>query len=100
MYYINPTPSESGNYGNPHYPANEGDIFLPDTFLAQYAECKGFVTLTIENGGIVAVTRNDEAYNAYMAEHPDRPAPPTEMERLEAQILYTALMTDTLIEEE
>lgn len=28
------------------------------------------------------------------------PQPPTGMERLEAQVMYTAMMTDTLIEEE
>lgn len=28
------------------------------------------------------------------------PRPPTDMERLEAQVIYTAMMTDTLIDEE
>ena len=98
MWYIKSTP-DNANYGNPHNPAREGDIELPDSLLADYTATKGFAILTIEDGTITAVSRNDEAYNAYEAEHPVMPDPPTDIERLEAQILYTALMTDTLIEE-
>ena len=30
----------------------------------------------------------------------DAPKPPTEQEKIEAQVLYTAMMTDTLLEED
>ena len=98
MYYITSTPTNN-NYGNPHYPAHEGDLLLPDTFLSKYAEYKGFIIPVIEDGYIVGIEKNVEAYDAYMADHPNTPAPPTDFERLEAQVLFTAVMTDTLIEE-
>ena len=98
MWYIKSTPSNA-NYGNPHNPARAGDIELPDSLLADYTATKGFAILTIEDGTITAVLRNEEAYNAYEAEHPETPTPPTDIERIEAQALYTALMTDTLLED-
>lgn len=97
MYYIT-SAAENDNYGNPHFPAKDGDIALPAEFLNDYLATRGFAILTVENGVITAVAKNVPAYNAYIAEHPDI-VQPTELERLEAQILYTALMTDTLMEE-
>lgn len=99
MWYINATP-ENGNYGNPHYPAREGDLELPAIFVEDFVDARGFVNITAADGVVTAVEKNAEAYDAYMAEHPDTPEPPTDLERIEAQVLYTALMTDTLIEEE
>lgn len=98
MYYLNSQPIND-NYGNPHFPAHDGDIELPDDLLTAYIETKGFAILSVTDGVITAIEKNTEAYNAYEAEHPVMPDPPTDIERLEAQILYTALMTDTLIEE-
>lgn len=100
MWYIKPTADASGNYGNPHYPAREGDLELPEILTEAFVDARGFVLLTVENGVVTAVTKNEDAYNAYIAEHPDTPEPPTDLERIEAQVLYTALMTDTLIEGE
>ena len=97
MVYIKSRP-ENDNYGSPHFPPQRGDIELPQSLIADYLDTKGFAILTIENGEITAIERNDEAYNAYIADHPDI-TPVSELERLEAQVLYTALMTDTLIEE-
>lgn len=98
MYFISSVPTNY-NYGNPHYPAKEGDIELPAELVNAYLAAKGFVILTIEDGIITAVEKNEEAYNAYEAEHPDTPPSPTDLERIEAQVLYTALLTDTLLEE-
>lgn len=100
MWYINPTANSDGNYGNPHYPAHAGDYELPDILVPAYTEAKGFVDITVENGVVTGAVKNEAAYEAYLAEHPDTPEPPTDLERIEAQVLYTALMTDTLIEEE
>ena len=99
MWYIKGL-AENDNYGNPHYPARDGDLALPDALIDAYLETRGFAVLTADDGEVTAVEKNEAAYEAYMAEHPDTPAPPTDMERLEAQVLFTALMTDTLIEEE
>lgn len=98
MYYLKSTP-ENDNYGNPHYPAHDGDIELPAELLTAYIATKGFAILTVTDGVITAIEKNSEAYNAYENEHPVTPDPPSDIERIEAQVLYTALMTDTLIEE-
>lgn len=82
MYYINSTPTENGNYGNPQSNAQEDAYALPDELLPEYIDSMGFVTLTVTDGGIVtSVERNEEAYAAYQAEHPA--AAPTPAERRE-----------------
>ena len=42
-----------------------------------FIESKGFVTLTIENGVCTAMEVNQEALDAWNAEHPDIPTPDT-----------------------
>lgn len=73
MYYINATPNESGYYGNPVSQPFPGSVALPDNLLMPYIEAMGFVYLEIENGEVVAVEVNQEALDAYLAEHPDQP---------------------------
>ena len=98
-YFIKSVADENGNYGNPHSPAHEGDVELPDSLLMAYLDTKGFAVLTVDNGVITAITLNAEAYNAYETEHPPVPPVPSQLDRIEAQALYTALMTDTLLED-
>ena len=78
MYYINATPRESGDYGNPMGQPFPGCVALPDELLGAYIEAKGFVYLEIENEEVVAVEVNQEALDAYLAEHPDQPEPEPE----------------------
>ena len=78
MYYINATPNESGNYGNPMGQVFPGCVALPDDLLSDYINAKGFVIPSIENGAVVAVAVNQEALDAYLAEHPDQPEPEPE----------------------
>lgn len=94
MWYIN----EQG--GNPHYPARDGDALLPDELYEAYIAAKGFARIVVFEGVVTAIEVDQDALDEYEAEHPDVPPPPTDLERIEAQVLYTALMTDTLIEEE
>lgn len=67
MYYIKRTPSENGNYGNP---SSRGEIALTDELLSSYLDTMGFATVTVENDTVTAVTVNQTAYDAYMAENP------------------------------
>lgn len=98
MYYINKTPTANGNYGNP---ASRGELLLPDNLLTPYLESMGFVNITHDGETVLTVERNEEAYEAYIESLPPAPEPePSEQDKLEAQVLYTALMTDTLLEEE
>lgn len=66
MYFIKSTPSENGNHGNPTSRKSEGMIGLPDSFLKDYIDAKGFVYITISNDVVTEVTINQEAYNAFM----------------------------------
>ena len=89
MYYINATPRESGDYGNPMGQPFPGCVALPDDLLGPYIETKGFVYLEVEDGEVVAVEVNQKALDAYLAEHPDQPEP--EPEPTADEILDTLL---------
>lgn len=86
MYHINAKHTESGNYGNPMGQPFDGCITLPDDLLTPYIEARGFVTLTLDGNTVTAVETNQDALDAYLAEHPDTdPVPtPTNEERLSA----------------
>lgn len=71
MYYINPTPNESGNHGNPMGQPFPNCVTLPDDLLSPYLAAKGFVTLTVEKGAVTSLETNQEALDAYEADHPD-----------------------------
>lgn len=71
MYYINSIPTENGNYGNPQSSYADGFLTLPDELLPEYLAAKGFVFLTVIEDVITAVPINQEAYDAYIAGHPD-----------------------------
>lgn len=96
--YINKNATNNGNYGNP---SSRGELLLPDNLLSAYLDSMGFVNITHDGETVLTVERNTEAYEAYINSLPPAPEPePSEQDKLEAQVLYTALMTDTLLEEE
>lgn len=78
MYYINAQPNESGNYGNPMGQPFSGSVALPDDLLSDYISAKGFVIQSVENGAVVSLEVNQEALDAYLAEHPGQPEPTPE----------------------
>ena len=50
----------------------DGYAWLPDELdLTEFFQYKGFVTLTIENDTVTAIAPDQEAYDAWMAEHPE-----------------------------
>ncbi len=55
MYYIQPTPTENGNYGNPYSAPFEGAFLLPDSLLQDYLDTMGFAVLKVENGEITEI---------------------------------------------
>lgn len=73
MYYINPTPNKTGNHGNPMGQPFPTCVTLPDDLLSPYLAAKGFVTLTVEDGAVTSLETNQEALDAYEADHPDLP---------------------------
>lgn len=83
MYYINTT---GPNHGNPTSTPFPTSIPLPDTLLMDYISTKGFCTLTIEDGAVTAVAVDQEALDAYNAEHPEvEPEKPVTVEDLQAE---------------
>lgn len=57
-----------------------------------------FVDITVEDDTVTSMIANHEAYDAAMAAVSAQPEEPTQLDRIEAQTAYTALMTDTLLE--
>lgn len=74
MFYINAQPNESGNYGNPMGNKFPNCVALPDDLLTAYIEARGFVLPTIEDNLVISLKTNQEALDAYLAEHPDNPS--------------------------
>ena len=103
MWYINAQPTVNGNYGAPQSNPTDSTIALPDALLSAYLDTMGFATLTVDGGHVTTVTVNQATLDSYTTSHSDSPEPeplptPTALDRLEAQVLYTAMMTDTLLE--
>lgn len=73
MYYINSTPNESGNHGNPMGSPFPGCINLPDELLSAYIASRGFVVPSLDEDGVTVtdVPVNQEALDAYLAVNPD-----------------------------
>lgn len=83
MYYIN---TQGPNHGNPTSAPFPNSIPLPDTLLMDYIGCKGFCTLTVQDGAVTALAVDQEALDAYNAEHPEvEPEKPVTVEDLQAE---------------
>lgn len=89
MYYINQTANESGNHGNPVSNQTEGMVSLPESLLTAYIETMGFANITVEDSTITAMAVNQEALDAYLADHPDIPEEdvPTEEDDVNALLV-------------
>ena len=83
MYYIN---TQGPNHGNPTSTPFPNSVPLPDTLLMDYINTKGFCTLTVQDGAVTAVAVDQEALDAYNAEHPEvEPEKPVTVEDLQAE---------------
>lgn len=83
MYYINTT---GPNHGNPTSTPFPNSVPLPDILLMDYINTKGFCTLTVQDGAVTALVVDQEALDAYNAEHPDvEPEKPVTVEDLQAE---------------
>lgn len=85
MYYIN---TQGLNHGNPTSTPFPNSVSLPDTLLMDYINTKGFCTLTVQDGAVTALVVDQEALDAYNAEHPEvEPEKPVTVEELLAALL-------------
>lgn len=72
MHYINNSPNDSGNYGNPMGQSFDGCINLPDELIAEYISSKGFVEITLDGNTVMKIHRNEDAYNNYSENHSEK----------------------------
>lgn len=85
MYYIN---TQGPNHGNPTSTPFPNSVSLPDALLMDYINTKGFCTLTVQDNTVTALVVDQEALDAYNAEHPDvEPEKPVTVEELLAALL-------------
>lgn len=83
MYYIN---TQGPNHGNPMGQPFPNSVSLPDTLLIDYINTKGFCTLTVQDGTVTALMVDQEALDAYNAEHPEvEPEKSVTLEDLQAE---------------
>lgn len=83
MYYIT---TQGPNHGNPTSSPFPNSVSLPDTLLMDYINTKGFCTLTIVDDAVTALVVDQEALDAYNAEHPEvEPEKPVTVEDLQAE---------------
>lgn len=83
MYYIN---TQGPNHGNPTSTPFPNSVSLHDTLLMDYINTKGFCTLTIVDGAVTALVVDQDALDAYNAEHPEvEPDKPVTVEDLQAE---------------
>ena len=93
MIYIDSKPNKTGAYPNAKNQPFPGCISLTDEQAAVFFEYNGFVIL--QDG---KVTPNLEAFEKWKASLPEPSEPePTQLDRIEAQVTYTAMITDTLL---
>lgn len=108
MQFIQKNPFEGGGYPGiqtcdfEKIPSNLA-VWPDDLDTSDFYAYNGFVTLTIEQAdGVDTVTGykpSAEAWEAWKASLPEPTDPePTQLDRVEAQVVYTAMMTDTLLE--
>lgn len=81
----------------------EGYAWCPDEFVGIFYSTSpaGFVNITVNEDTVTEMTINQEALDAYIASLPEKTetiSEPTQLDKIEAQVAYTAMMTDTLLE--
>lgn len=69
MYYIKSTPNEQGYYGNPMTQPFDGCVALPDDLFHSYISANGFVNITVEDGTVTCVEKNEAVWEAWNAEY-------------------------------
>ena len=105
MIIIRKNPNPSGAYPAPQTVDMESipngyAVIADDVDMADFYAHNGFVTLTIEGDIVTAYTPSVDAWEAWKASLPAPQEPkPSWQDQIEAQVTYTAMMTDTLLEE-
>ena len=93
MYYVKKIPNAAGNHGNILLQPFDGCTSLPENLLQPYLEANGFVNITVEDGVVISVEKNVEAWEAWNAAQP-----PVDLDALRAakQEVNKAALADWL----
>ena len=75
MYYVKKIPNAAGNHGNILLQPFDGCTSLPENLLQPYLEANGFVNITVEDGVVISVEKNEEAWEAWKATLPPESDP-------------------------
>lgn len=97
MTIIKLSPQESGQHtleSQSHRTAcwMDGWIAVPEELESDVWDCMGYCDLIIEDGVLTDITPRERP-------EPQEQTEPTQLDRIEAQAAYTAMMTDTLLPE-
>ena len=71
----------------------DGYVAVPPERESEIVGCLGYGDLTVEDGKFVDFVPRPE-----LIPTPEEDTTPTQLDRVEAQVTYTAMMTDTLLE--
>lgn len=71
----------------------DGHVAVPPEHEGEIVGCLGYGDLTVEDGKFVAFVPRPELIPA-----PEEDTEPAQLDRVEAQVTYTAMMTGTLLE--
>lgn len=112
MYIIKIKPSESGSrpplqtWDNPNLPDGYAYCTEEQKDVFYSSSPAGFVDVTFKEvegyQGVDTIAVNQTLVDRWNEEHPVLPESdpePTQLDKIEAQVVYSAMMSDTLIEE-
>ena len=71
MKYMRADPNPSGAYPPPQSSAFPGCVSIPDELAEELTAHNGFVTPVIEDGAVISLTVNTEAWEAWKAAQPE-----------------------------
>lgn len=71
----------------------DGYVTVPSEHENNVISCLGYGDLTVEDGKFIDFIPRPE-----LIPTPEEDTTPTQLDRVEAQVTYTAMMTDTLLE--
>ena len=103
-FYLHPEKDENGQYSGLQDLYVPGMLLFPDEFFPIFhpedKRCAGFVDIEHDGRQVTACVWNEAAYQAYVEANPEVPLPepaPSQLDMIEAQVTYTAMITDTLL---
>lgn len=102
MYYVYLEADATGNHGNPVSTYVEGMVPLADDVLSTYIQTMGFANLTVVNEIVTHVTIDQDAYDAYIADHSEEQEEPNAEEDIMSMAVdheYRILMLELGITE-